>query len=75
LVVCERIARAVREARWPGLGSNRVTVSTGLVGSARALETTASDWLHAADQLLYRAKSEGRDRIITGETPGLRMAG
>jgi two-component system cell cycle response regulator len=73
--VCERIARAVREARWPGLGTNRVTVSIGLVGSVRPLDTTAADWLHAADQLLYRAKSEGRDRISASETPGLRMAG
>ncbi len=73
--VCERIAATVRESRWPGLGVNRVTVSIGIVGTDRAAGAGAAEWLQVADQLLYKAKSEGRDRILSGDLPGLRMAG
>ena len=40
-----------------------VTVSIG-VAAAPGHGTTAEELLHAADQGLYRAKAEGRDRIV-----------
>lgn len=40
-----------------------VSVSIGVAGLDRADETEAAELYRAADRAMYRAKSEGRDRV------------
>lgn len=63
LVVAERVRRAVQEARIAVDGTPiRVTVSIGVAthGSVEGVDTTMS----RADSALYRAKAEGRNRVV-----------
>jgi diguanylate cyclase (GGDEF)-like protein len=77
--VAERLRRSVAEGRPGGL---ELTMSVGV--SAAAGEQASCDRLFkAADEALYRAKREGRDRVVaaesldrrpSSETPELRPA-
>lgn len=63
-VSCERIRRAVSGADWSILISDlRLTVSIGL--ATREGCSTWEQMLAAADRCLYRAKSQGRDRVVS----------
>jgi len=63
--VAERMRSAIEATtfdRYPG----RITISLG-VSTLRVVDTPLAAWntlLKDADQLLYRAKSEGRDRVV-----------
>ncbi|WP_375429166.1 diguanylate cyclase domain-containing protein [uncultured Sphingomonas sp.] len=60
--VCERLRRIVAEARVPVTGGVvQVTASVGIATAFPGTERTAV--LRAADEALYRAKAEGRDRV------------
>ncbi len=72
--VCERVARAVNDATWPGLSGKKVTISAGVAGADLPREATPAQWLALADQFLYTAKVRGRNRIVSGDLPGLRVA-
>ena len=65
---CERLRAAVLAHDWaalrPGL---RVTMSIGLADLAQ--DATAADGLERADQALYTAKREGRDRTVLAAPP------
>jgi len=58
--VAERIRAAIEE--WVFSGGLHVTVSIG-VSVCRSTDTWA-DWLERADAALYRAKEEGRNRVL-----------
>lgn len=64
LIVAERIRKEVEEYRFP-LGNNQflenVTVSLGI--SYTPLATSAEELIQKADQALYKAKYEGRNKI------------
>ena len=63
--VARRVCRAVRETVMlpeRGADSPRVTVSIG--GAVRQPGEDTKALFHRADQLLYRAKHEGRDRVV-----------
>lgn len=66
LAVCERLRQTVEQHPWqtlaPGLA---VTVSVGLVAVHAGADAEAA--LQRCDQALYRAKSEGRNRVCRGE--------
>jgi diguanylate cyclase (GGDEF)-like protein len=65
LSVAERICHAVRETVMlpdRGAESPRVTISIG--GAVHQPGENVETLIHRADQLLYRAKREGRDRAI-----------
>ena len=64
--VAERLRKSVETnpfviSRDPGELS--ITISIGIAGSEGA-EDSADALLHRADQALYRAKREGRNRVI-----------
>jgi len=62
---------AVTETRIPGLDNPlRVTISGGVATFPGDGETT-TDLLNAADQALYRAKNDGRNKIFTAHPIGL----
>lgn len=60
--VCERLRSTVAALRWDDLmPGTRLTVSIGV--AVRRADEPAADLLSRADAALYRAKSEGRDRV------------
>jgi two-component system, cell cycle response regulator len=62
--LAERLRTQVALEAIPGLPANdRVTLSIGL-GSWEGPEDSAEHLLARADQALYRAKAEGRDRVV-----------
>lgn len=62
LQTCERIRLAVQNHHWNTLDADlRISISIGLV--QRSTENALSALLDRADQALYRAKKEGRNRV------------
>jgi diguanylate cyclase (GGDEF)-like protein len=62
-VAAERIRAAVALHPFPEVG--KVTVSIGL-SSATARDAGAAEVVQRADAALYRAKQQGRDRVVAG---------
>jgi diguanylate cyclase (GGDEF)-like protein len=60
----ERLRQDVAAMALPGLAGVKVTFSAGL--SMRAGAEPFADTIGRADKALYRAKSAGRDRVLTG---------
>ncbi len=68
LQVANRVSEAVREGSMydlsPGLS---VTASIGV--AVRGPKEPWSAWVERADKALYRAKKDGRDRVVVAEEP------
>ncbi|TFV67076.1 UNVERIFIED_ORG: GGDEF domain-containing protein [Bacillus sp. AZ43] len=61
----ESVRRAVREHPWDGLtGGLPVTISIGAAATLDDAGVTPAEVLGRADAHLYRAKREGRDRVV-----------
>lgn len=61
--ICEQLRSAVETADWSALAPDiRVTLSAGVAGMQSGL--TRSVLLNKADARLYRAKHEGRNRVV-----------
>lgn len=68
--VLERLLETVRGARWIERPDGAtVTVSAGLAATLES-EPSLEATLARADAALYRAKAEGRDRIVVAPSPG-----
>lgn len=69
LVIAERLREAVARAPVPLPGGTAlaVSVSGGLMPLAAGAVTSLSEAMSRADAALYRAKSEGRNRIVTDD--------
>jgi diguanylate cyclase (GGDEF)-like protein len=61
--VAERLRHSVANGRPGGL---KVTMSVG-VSAAAGEEASYDRLMKASDEALYRAKREGRDRVVTAE--------
>jgi diguanylate cyclase (GGDEF)-like protein len=67
LDVAERIAAEIARLGLPHTGSPvspHVTASQGVITAPALEKVTAAQLVRAADQCLYRAKGEGRNRIV-----------
>ncbi len=62
----ERIAERVRSLRFDGSSPFSVTISIGAAGLP-VEKLDPEGLLEAADSLLYRAKQQGRDRVVAGK--------
>ena len=70
----EKLRRAIEDLPIDVGGGLRVTASFGVAGLAPAV-ATAEDWIATADQALYSAKREGRNRCTTAAAePGAMAA-
>jgi two-component system cell cycle response regulator len=64
--VAERVRRGIATEPFPidnGKSAVQVTISIGLAGLTKPTDT-AGDILKRADQALYRAKRDGRNRVV-----------
>ncbi|MER9557915.1 PleD family two-component system response regulator [Mesorhizobium sp. M0323] len=61
--MAERLVQSVRALSIPH-GSERVTISVGVATMVADENHTPNDLIKAADLALFRAKSEGRDRVV-----------
>lgn len=64
LNLAEKIREAIALRSFPGVGT--VTVSIGV--AEYALGEDLVTWIQRADEALYRAKQEGRNRVIKGRS-------
>jgi diguanylate cyclase (GGDEF)-like protein/PAS domain S-box-containing protein len=64
--VADRIVRTLSEPFELNAGTGRIGASVGLVVSER--DSTPNSLLKQADAAVYRAKAEGRSRVVVGET-------
>jgi len=63
LAIGAKLQEALRALRFPGLGPITVSVGVAEYGLGESLEA----WIQRADRALYRAKAEGRDRVLAAE--------
>ena len=67
LVACERLRRMVAEHPFKHEDLTlRVTISIGVTQHEEVSEETVSELVKRADEALYRAKREGRNRVSVG---------
>lgn len=61
--LCEELRAAIEHAQWPQIeGLEQVTVSIGL--AQLGVEHSLEELLKIADERLYQAKAEGRNRVV-----------
>jgi diguanylate cyclase (GGDEF)-like protein len=65
--VAERIRRSLRELSMPVLDGARVTMSIGVAAIDKG-DATLEAAVKRADEALYRAKHEGRDRVVVASS-------
>ena len=68
-----RVHAAVRAASWES-PAQAITVSVG-VAVAQSADELPQDVLERADRALYRAKNDGRDRVVLADPPALALGG
>src|SRR5690606_31841915 len=68
--VAERVRRAIARCETPANGELlRVTTSAGVASNADLPGASPHDVYRAADEALYRAKAEGRNRTVVYTPP------
>ncbi len=68
IYVCERIRQTVEETHFMGMPeAGAVTISLGALSIGPSRRPTLEHVYPVCDELLYRAKQEGRNRVISGD--------
>lgn len=73
VVVAGRLLEAIRGLAIEHASSDtarRVTISIGVAARVPDGKVSAEQFLRRADEALYRAKAQGRDRLVVGPEPG-----
>jgi adenylate cyclase len=72
-VVAQRIRAKLQEMQIPHAGSQAsqyVSISMGIASVYHNRAISATELIEVADQALYQAKSQGRDRAVVSDAPG-----
>lgn len=67
--IAERLVTAVADLKIPHTYSDvadHITISAGAATISPGRDTTVDTLLQKADQMLYKAKAEGRNRVCSG---------
>lgn len=76
LMLAEMLCQHIREAFVDVRGLQlSITTSIGVAGMMPFAQETVEGLIHRADEALYRAKTEGRDRVILAITPDIPFGG
>lgn len=76
MTLASRLHQAVRTCEFPtSAGPLHVTVSLGISTTELSEVPAPADMIRLADEALYRAKHEGRDRIVASCEPQGRVGG
>lgn len=70
MVVAEKLREAVSVCSIPAMGEHRVTISIGVATVPDLAVSSGDELLGAADRALYRAKEQGRNRVIGAGAEG-----
>ncbi len=66
-LLCERIRSQCEHMVWARHTDRNVTLSIGVTGTESPGPHASEKWIEEADRNLYRAKSEGRNRVKTSD--------
>lgn len=73
-IVAERVRSAIERADWPRHPQRAVSVSVGVAGCEGAPRISADTWIDTVDRNLYRAKREGRNRVVSSVIEGTKQS-
>ncbi|MCU7942047.1 MAG: sensor domain-containing diguanylate cyclase [Candidatus Thiodiazotropha sp. (ex Cardiolucina cf. quadrata)] len=62
----ERLRQSIADLSFAGTQGKRVTISVGMIAYLHGIKIDADAMIRCADDALYRAKANGRDRIEWG---------
>ena len=68
--MAEELRARIEDLRLPNSGyrvSDVLTVSIGTASVVPTLQSSLADFVASADQALYRAKQEGRNRMVCAQ--------
>ena len=67
----ERICRLVEDAAMPDGRGGIVTISVGVFHVSSTLKVSLFDCIQGADQALYQAKKDGKNRVVVTGAPDM----
>lgn len=70
VTVCEAMLSAVRKAQLAGTSGEAVSVTISIGLAVACPGETAEDVVRRADQALYQAKAQGKNRVVLAPPPG-----
>jgi len=71
--VVERVRLEIERTRWPAHPERVVTASFGLTDMPDGDVKSPAAWLKSADEALYQAKQQGRNRLCVGGQSAAKM--